>query len=295
MSSYYFSRGEYLYVHNVGLFQIIENDGQGDCLFRAISQALYENSPRFHQAIRKSVVRHTSRHMWSRLGEKITRYWKLETIPITKFDSGQQGHWRRCFRIYGKCGKEKQGENKWKYRQLMSQGAFPGTSYELRAAADIYRFHVDFLVDLSNPRRSQRAADHHLRLYQFFSCRNNGCQVPVKEHYPHLYFLHRQNLQSRGGGHWELLLPRLLLLNTMPLHRKIYAVSSIGCRQLEEADLNNPGDILQRKMNEIGQDIDFLVSNGKIMPYEDPEWPPDDRDDFIGCVQHKYQKAKQKN
>jgi hypothetical protein len=133
---------KYLWLKDIGLFEIVPNPGEGNCLFHAIAQGLNywadgddDSSPHHsHSSVRLSIVKYlTSKrgsHLWSQFLPEMMHFWNISPkIP---------------FPFYGESDVNPQNF-KDHYIHLMGQESEPGTLYELTGAGSLFGFHFDYL------------------------------------------------------------------------------------------------------------------------------------------------------
>lgn len=184
--------GSILSLENVGRFEVIENEGSGSCLFRAISQALGFNENE-HVRIRLETLYHIQRE-WKHFGPRIESYWKPKRDPKLKNVQKRRFNNACCLSFVLRRREKDTQERAVKdiYFSRMRSESENGTLYELLAGAELYNFHFDYVVEgLCSAGR-----------FIFGSCRTHECRVhPTK---PRLVFRF-QSYGSGQGGHWEFL------------------------------------------------------------------------------------------
>jgi len=172
-----------IWLHDVGIFEIVPNSGHGSCLFQAISQAL-TFSTEFHHKIRTATVEHMTGCKWAHKLNQFPDFWKHKII--IQWLRKEKAHFMRlknhhchhhgghgsgftavvCCRHCMEKFKEKRRRRRYtrvtgflqkrKYNfcskdfasifyKFMRRKNEPGTKFELEAAANLFRFHFDYL------------------------------------------------------------------------------------------------------------------------------------------------------
>lgn len=169
-----------IWLHNIGLFEIIPNSGKGSCLFKTLSQAL-TLSQQNHNEIRNIVVEHMTCKKWDEKLNDMPEFWKRKIVmhwldrqrssliqPQRPNRSSNiftkvfhqcifKWYWkfierkvnRKYIRIKGLLQRNPYPRDlddfKYVFRKFMSQVNEPGTRFELEAAGNKFRFHFDYL------------------------------------------------------------------------------------------------------------------------------------------------------
>ncbi|CAL8137934.1 unnamed protein product [Orchesella dallaii] len=81
-----------VWLHDVGVFEMVPNSGHGSCLFQAISQAL-TFSTEFHYKIRTSTVEHMTSRKWAHKLNQFPDFWKHKII--TQWLRKERAHFMR--------------------------------------------------------------------------------------------------------------------------------------------------------------------------------------------------------
>jgi len=150
-------------------FLIIPNCGKGDCLFKAISQAVYDGDDQSHSEVRIAVVDYVVARKWDFL---------KETIEVQHVQ--QNEHLQKAWTEDPVSA----------YRNYMTSSGALGSLSELTAAAGLFKFNFVTVQEYD--------------LTEGISYRVENCRILAESQVPLYFFFFTGDFDN---GHWEYLHP----------------------------------------------------------------------------------------
>ncbi|CAG7816477.1 unnamed protein product [Allacma fusca] len=146
------------------------------------------------------------------------------------------------------------------YKSRMKKKNEFGTIFELRAAADLFQFHFDFVREIQR------------NTFVVKSCRSYDCAIDVNK--PRKFFLYTKYRQR----HWEFLRPCITHYEILPIHKKLYGCYFLRGNPFQRRKISANDSIFDNELQTHNNQSSLIICDNT------EEWPEDQAENFIGCA-----------